>query len=185
MYTAVVTPPQQVLAGFKTLTASTLFTPARLRCGGSIAGDAVYYRHFRSLNLAGLPPSMATSHSAVTALIASRNAAGSIAGNIAKTVANRGLIARGGAGTAAVAGTVVTAPLGAAPLTAMLLATACMSTALEQRTRAGAVIGAPLLSFGIFCLLRSSPCVVPSTRLVFTRVWVPFEVFTDSCCFGL
>lgn len=64
------------------------------------------------------------------------------------TGVSNGLLVRGGGGA-----------ITAAPLGAVLLATACLSAVLERRTKAGAVVGAPLLSFGTFCILR---CLVSS-----------------------
>lgn len=55
------------------------------------------------------------------------------------TSANNGIFVRGGA---------------ALPLSTALLTTACLATILEHRSKIGAVIGAPLLSFGVFCFLR-------------------------------
>lgn len=75
--------------------------------------------------------------------------------NSSKTTAtgvSDGLLVRGGAEA------VTAAPLGAA-----LFTTACLSAVLERRTKAGAVVGAPLLSFGTFCIIRcvfSSACCV-------------------------
>lgn len=77
--------------------------------------------------------------------------------NSSKTTATGvgdGLLVRGGAGS------VTAVPLGAA-----LFATACLSAVLERRTKAGAVVGAPLLSFGTFCVIRC--------------------VFSSACCVGV
>lgn len=60
---------------------------------------------------------------------------------------NDGLLVRGGGGV----GGGVASP---APLGAVLFFTACFSAVIEQRTKAGSLVGAPLLSFGIFCILR-------------------------------
>lgn len=62
----------------------------------------------------------------------------------ASMLGNDGLVVRGGGGG-------VASP---APLGAVLFLTACFSAAVEQRTKAGSLVGAPLLSFGIFCVLR-------------------------------
>lgn len=52
------------------------------------------------------------------------------------------LLVRGGAVTAA------------APLSALLFVTAGLSAVTERQTKTGALVGAPLLSFGTFCILR-------------------------------
>lgn len=63
---------------------------------------------------------------------------------VTATAAHGGLLVRGG-GEAVI-------PMVA--LGAILFATACLSAVVERRTKAGAVVGAPLLSFGTFCALR-------------------------------
>lgn len=62
----------------------------------------------------------------------------------ASMLGNDGLLVRGGGGG-------VASP---APLGAVLFLAACFSAVVEQRTKAGSLVGAPLLSFGIFCILR-------------------------------
>ena len=59
-------------------------------------------------------------------------------------VRNGGLSVRGGAGGVSPAG----------PLGAVLFATAFLSAILERQTKIGSVVGAPLVSFGTFCILR-------------------------------
>lgn len=110
-----------------------------LRYGRGHATDAAH-RGFDSRPNTRVPPWMASSsglfevgHQSLTSMI-----------DIATTVAHSGLLVRGGGGVAAAA----------VPLGAMLLVTACVSAVLERRTKAGAVVGAPLLSFGTFCILR-------------------------------
>ena len=61
-----------------------------------------------------------------------------------KGVSNGGLLVRGG-GVATIA---------AGPLGGVLFVTAFLSAVLERSTKAGAVVGAPLLSFATFCILR-------------------------------
>lgn len=71
---------------------------------------------------------------------------GNAAVAFATTVTNNGmLLVRGGGGGGIPA---------SSPLCGVLLATACLSAVLERCTKAGAVVGAPLLSFGTFCILR-------------------------------
>lgn len=60
------------------------------------------------------------------------------AGRIAAVV-NSGILVRGGTEL---------------PLAASLVATAYVASVLERRSKAGGIIGAPLLCFGIFCVLR-------------------------------
>lgn len=62
----------------------------------------------------------------------------------AKAARNGGLLVRGGGGAVIAGG----------PLGGVLFATALFSAVLERWTKAGAVVGAPLLSFATFCLLR-------------------------------
>lgn len=61
------------------------------------------------------------------------------------TMANNAILVRGGA---------------ALPLSAALVATACLAAVFERRSKVGGTIGAPLLCFGIFCVLR---CVARRT----------------------
>lgn len=61
-----------------------------------------------------------------------------------KGVRNGGLLVRGGGRGFSPAG----------PLGAVLFATAFLSAVLERQTKVGSVFGAPLLSFGTFCILR-------------------------------
>lgn len=68
----------------------------------------------------------------------------------AKGASNGGLLVRGG-GAAVIAG---------GPLGVVLFATAFLSAVLERSTKAGAVVGAPLLSFATFCILRCHTKVV-------------------------
>jgi len=63
---------------------------------------------------------------------------------IAQGVRNGGLLVRGGGGSVSPAGL----------LGGVLFATAFLSAVLERQTKIGSVVGAPLLSFGTFCLLR-------------------------------
>lgn len=62
----------------------------------------------------------------------------------AKRVINGGLLVRGGGGAVSAGG----------PLGGVLFATAFLAAVLERSTKAGAVVGAPLLSFATFCILR-------------------------------
>ncbi|CAM9243337.1 unnamed protein product, partial [Hapterophycus canaliculatus] len=71
---------------------------------------------------------------------------------------NNGLLVRGGAVTAA------------APLGALLCVTACLSAGIERQTKTGALVGAPLLSFGAFCIL-SNLNLVPATHAVYDLCW--------------
>lgn len=64
--------------------------------------------------------------------------------NIIAAVENGGLLVRGGGG-----GVVASAPLGA-----LVVVTAYLTSELERRTKLGAIVGSPLLSFASFCLLR-------------------------------
>ncbi|CAB1098814.1 unnamed protein product [Ectocarpus sp. CCAP 1310/34] len=77
---------------------------------------------------------------------------------------NDGLLVRGGGGGG---GGGVASP---APLGAVLFLTACFSAVVEQRTTAGSLVGAPLLSFGIFCVL-SNLNLVPATHSVYDLCW--------------
>lgn len=61
-----------------------------------------------------------------------------------KAVSNGGLMVRGGAAAVSAGG----------PLGGVLFATAVLSAVLERSTKAGEVVGAPLLSFTTFCILR-------------------------------
>ena len=70
------------------------------------------------------------------------------AAEVIAVVENRGLLVRGGAGVEA-AGVLASAPLGA-----LVVATGCLTRELERRTKLGAIVGSPLLSFATFCLLR-------------------------------
>lgn len=65
--------------------------------------------------------------------------------NALAAVENDGLLVRGGGG----GGVVASAPLGA-----LVVVTAYLTAALERRTKLGAIVGSPLLSFATFCLLR-------------------------------
>ncbi|CAM9227619.1 unnamed protein product [Ectocarpus sp. 4 AP-2014] len=76
---------------------------------------------------------------------------------------NDGLLVRGGGG----GGGGLASP---APLSAVLFLTACFSAVVEQQTKAGSLVGAPLLSFGIFCIL-SNLNLVPATHSVYDLCW--------------
>lgn len=69
---------------------------------------------------------------------------GGLGNRIATTVAMRGGMLVGGGGVSTMA----------TPIGAIILVTASLSAVLEQRTKVGAVVGSPLLSFGTFCVLR-------------------------------
>ena len=145
MYMTTVIPPQQL--GFNTL---TLLTTETLQIGRIDAREGVYSRSSRSPYHTRLPPwafGPRQRRSAVSNLVPNAGV-GNKAEKILVENCQGGLLVRGGA--------LGTASLGASPLGATLLAMACVSTMLEQRTKAGAVIGAPLISFATFCLLRSS-----------------------------
>lgn len=148
MYMATVIPPQQL--GFNTFTVSTLLTAESLQIGRIDARERVYSRSFRRQYRTRLPSWIFGSRqrrSTVSNLVPNAEV-GNRAEKIPMENCQGGLLLRGGA--------LGTASLGTSPLGAALLAMACMSTMLEQRTKAGAVIGAPLISFATFCLLRSS-----------------------------
>lgn len=148
MYMTTVIPPQQL--GFSTFTVSTLLTAETLQIGRIDAREGVYSRSSRSPYNTRLPPSVfgpRQRRSAVSNLVPNAEV-GNKAEKIPVENCQRGLLLRGGA--------LGTASLGTSPLGVTLLATACASTMLEQRTKVGAVIGAPLISFATFCLLRSS-----------------------------
>lgn len=83
----------------------------------------------------------------------SMNASSAAVGkNATMVVENGGLLVRGGGGRGAegVGGSV----LASAPLGALVVVTAYLTAELERRTKLGAVVGSPLLSFATFCLLR-------------------------------
>lgn len=152
-------PPQQL--GFKTFTVSTLLTAETLQIVRNDAREGVYSRSSRSPYPTRLPPWMFISRplgfgprqhrSVVSNLVVPNAEVGNNAEKIPGGNCQGGLLARGGA-----LGTAAGSSLGAPSLGAALLATACVSTTLEQQTKAGAVVGAPLISFATFCLLRSS-----------------------------
>lgn len=93
----------------------------------------------RSMNATSYAPSLQHGNKAVT-----------------KAVNNGGLLVRGGGGAVSTGG----------QLGGVLFATALFSAVLERSTKAGAVVGAPLLSFATFCILRchKSRCCVGSMK---------------------
>ena len=68
--------------------------------------------------------------------------------DVIAVVENGGLLVRGGGGGGG-GGVIASAPLGA-----LVVVTAYLTADLERRTKLGAVVGSPLLSFSTFCLLR-------------------------------
>lgn len=66
--------------------------------------------------------------------------------DVIAAVENSGLLVRGGRGGGDV--------IASAPLGALVVVTAYLTAELERRTKLGAVVGSPLLSFATFCLLR-------------------------------
>eukprot|EP00903_Cladosiphon_okamuranus_P019608 g18033.t1 len=78
----------------------------------------------------------------------------------AKGGSNGGLVVRGG-GAAVITG---------GPLGGVLFATAFLSAVLERWTKAGAVVGAPLLSFATFCIL-SNLGLVPAKHGFYDLCW--------------
>lgn len=77
--------------------------------------------------------SVATTHTHVKATL------GSLAAGRVATVREGGLLVGGGA---------------AIPIFVALVATGCLAAVCERRTKAGGMIGAPLLCFSAFCILR-------------------------------
>lgn len=141
--------------GVETPAASLSFTGGGVQ---NIRGHAIYvaYRGFDTLPTTksmSMPTWMASplvlvesSKQHLLPINASKRAPGLGGPRLLKAAAtgvSDGLLVRGGAGAVT-----------AAPLGATLFATACLSAVLERRTKAGAMVGAPLLSFGTFCFLR-------------------------------
>lgn len=160
--------------GLETSAASLSFTGGRAL---NVRGDAIYmaYRDVDIPTTMSMPTWMASplevlekSKRRNLLMNASKRASGLgrpwLPLNSSKIVAtgvSDGLLVRGGAGA------VTAGPL----LGAALFATACLSAVLERWTKVGAVVGAPLLSFGTFCLIRCVLGLVLILHTVFTAFY--------------
>lgn len=141
-------PTVSPLQHFGALTASSRFIGEGLQHGAGHAIVGVVYRGSSSRSTKRVPTWMTCPTSPFEfgkQLYSTTARAAKLGSKFSSRVGHCGLLIRGGGGGGSTA---------AAPLAAVLFATACISGVLERRTKAGAVVGAPLLSFGTFCLLR-------------------------------